>query len=921
MIHRTLYLQAAICILLIFGGINLLCAQSVDSTQYTFTFRGTPLPEVLDVISREVKADLVYDSRLVRGHTIYSRVQNEPFPHLLNTILKKTGLDYLTLSSGTHVIVKSVEEKPAFGLFSGRVSDAETGQSLSGATVLLADAGEGTATNARGYFSIPKLTTGKYTIIFSYIGYEPRYETIEIEAGENLKKQIQLNPSPSTFAPVVVESHRRRLPEQAHHSSINPQENISKGGLIADPIRSMTLSPGIQYGLPLTDLHLQGGQQGEHRIMLDGIPIYNPFSFGRLFGAFSPFAIDRISSQKAGFGVQHGSQIAGTINLDQQVPESGTKQLLVETGPVSANAKAAYHLPLDDKKVRMMTAIRSSIWDIFEEPNLQQSLEDWNFIDPLITNTTTELEADAALFRPELQNSDVRFQDYHIAAEYNLNDFSTLSATFYYGKNRISTELLNKAIPGVDVQQFLFAKDSYEWNNLATQLSWDAMISPRFDLSALVSLSSNDFDHSFLIENRNSATTVNFSLTSFESQITRLPTRIEGNDIRHITSKLEGSYHFKPGFIVNGGLQLESVNTDLNVNESFSQAINTDEHSLITSGYLESEHIIGEQWNMTFGTRLTHQNSTGNKVFLEPRASIQYDAVPEFGFLSARVSGGVFRQFITQNEITNIAPTSVVPSLTIWTHTGNIEVPKAYHLSGSLLAEPAPNTSIKLETFYKWQPQTNITSYANLNSSTPFDGTDVGAFAETTSARLFGTGIRINQHLEGLNIDIMAGYDYSFSRIDFDTQFGKELPAPWNNPHRTQTRILWWAKPEFAVLTKWQGTWGRKWAFRPAYYNFLLFQDPAETGGFSFDSPENDLLSPFQQVDLAFIYQPSLENVKLEVRLNLINILDRKNAIDQSLVPSSRAASPESLTNIKNFNLKERTMPGFYPSLSAQIGF
>jgi len=915
-------LQLTTCLLLVSGGTFLLNAQSIDSTRYTFLFRGTPLPEALDQISREVQADLIYDSRLVQDHIIYSRVENKTFPNLLKTILNETGLDYLTLSTGTHVIVASVEKETEPGHFTGQVIDAETGKSLPGATVLLADTKKGTATNARGYFSIPELESGKHTIIFSYMGYEPVYETIAIETGENLKKQISLEPASSTFAPVVVESHRRRMPVQSHNTAIDPKSTFNKGTTPTGPIRSLTLSPGIQYGLPMSDLHLQGGQQGEHRIMLDDTPIYNPFSFGRLFGAFSPFAIDRVSSRKAGFGVQHGSHIAGTVNLSQEIPQKDTGQLMVETGPVSANAKANYYIPLGDKKIRLMTAIRSSLWDLFEEPNLQQSLEDWNFIDPLVTNVTTDLEADAALFRPELQNSDVRFQDYHLAAEYDLNRFSRLSASFYYGNNRVATELLNKAISGVDAPRFLFAEDEYQWNNLATQLSWDAMISPRFDLSAQLSLSSNDFDHSFLIENRNLAQSVGMiSLESIEDSFTRLPTRIEGNYIRHITSKVGGSYHFSPGFVLNGGLQLESIRTDLNINESFSQPVNTNEHSLITSGYLETEYTVSPHWNMTFGTRLTHQNSSTEKLFAEPRASIQYDAEPGFGFLSIRVSGGLYRQFITQNEVTNVAPTSIVPSLTIWTHTGNTDVPKAYHLSGSLLAEPAPNTSIKVETFYKWQPQTNITSYANLNSGTTPDGAEVGAFAETTSARLFGTGVRINQTLKELNIDLMAGYDYSFSRIDFDTQFGRELPAPWNNPHRTQARMLWHAKPSFAVLTKWQGIWGQKWAFRPAYYNFLLFRDPAQTGGFSFDSPEKDLLSPFQQVDLSFIYQPSLEKFNFELRLELINILNRKNAIDRSLVPSSQAATQESLTDVDNFVIEERTMPGFYPSLSAQIGF
>jgi len=276
-----------------------------------------------------------------------------------------------------------------------------------------------------------------------------------------------------------------------------------------------------------------------------------------------------------------------------------------------------------------------------------------------------------------------------------------------------------------------------------------------------------------------------------------------------------------------------------------------------------------------------------------------------------RFTGGLYRQFISQHDITNAGPTSIVPSITVWSHAGDTDIPKAVHFTGSFLIEPSTGTSLKFESFYKWQPKATITSYTNLNTGFQIERNEVNAFAETTTMRAFGTGIRINQELAGSRINLMAGYDYSFSRIDFSTQFGRSIQAPWDEPHSAQFRTLWQILPNVTVLGKWQGSWGRAWAFRQSYYNFLLFQDLEE---FSFANPENDKLKPFQQVDLHFIYQPSIGGTGLEFRVELINILNRRNTIDQSLLPTQNNEG-------ERFEIRERTLPGFYPSASIQFKF
>ncbi|MES2396483.1 MAG: carboxypeptidase-like regulatory domain-containing protein [Bacteroidota bacterium] len=58
------------------------------------------------------------------------------------------------------------------GEIKGTVKDAATGETIIGATILIAE-GKGTVTDIDGNYSI-KADSGQYTLSISYVGYEPQ---------------------------------------------------------------------------------------------------------------------------------------------------------------------------------------------------------------------------------------------------------------------------------------------------------------------------------------------------------------------------------------------------------------------------------------------------------------------------------------------------------------------------------------------------------------------------------------------------------------------------------------------------------------------------------------------------------------------------------------------------------------------------
>ncbi|MCG2587536.1 TonB-dependent receptor [Rhodohalobacter sulfatireducens] len=914
-------------VLLCLGLNSVSVGQDSKKEFVSFEFSGESLSEALDQIIKRTEIDLVYDPKITEGIHIYERINPKNTDELLTQLLEDHELDYIILSSGTYVIVKSSRGGPFYGTFAGKVVDSETGEPLPGATVMLADASGGTSTNHSGNFSINKLLSGTHRITFSYVGYEPVSKTIQIRPDNELTERISLERKPVDVLPVVVEAHRAKIP---HHQ--NPTMPVSSElntvGVMRDAIRNLNLMSGIQYGLPLTDLHLQGGQQSEHRILLDGVPVYNPYSFGQMFSSFSPYAIGNVRVHKTGYGVQAGSQIAGLINLSHDLPATGNKSIVLQGDPLSTNLRGDLSFTTgEESSLQIMTALRTNFWDIYKNPTLENTLQDWNTIDPLITNAVGDIEYDAAAYEPIRHNSDIKFFDYHLATSYKIDNFSSISASLYLAENEVETRLLNqhRSNTGLSAAPYLYASDGYQWNNLTAQISWNEILTPRFDVSTQASYSINQFEHQNRMGTADYPISVgssgrNFNLDSaFSENSTPLPTQFDGNEIQHFILKADGSYSISPHLLIEGGVQLDRVTSGIDISNLSYFPARIDQSATLLSSYLNTKHTFGSYWNVEWGSRFTYA-ALSNQVYAEPRFTVQFDQ-PEsnIGYWSAKLSGGLYRQFINEFQVTNSGPTSLVPSFAIWSLANEDNIPKAWHLNGSALIEPSSNRSIKLELYYKWQPVTNITSYSNLSSQENLSVQNVQvsgirAFAETTEMKAWGGGIKVNQSFADSNLKLKTGYDYSYSRIDMESQFGRMMPAPWNEPHRTQLRILWRMMPDLAVTAKWQGIWGRKWAFRKSYYDFLRYRQFEMPTNFSFNTPENDKMSSFQQVDLSFIYQPTLGSANLEVRLELLNILNRENTLEKYLQPVQNGE--ETI-----YRVRHRSLPGFHPTISLQVEF
>lgn len=883
-------------------------------------FSGTPLSEAIIAIAEETGENVVFDPQLVQGFTVYYRTNGESLSESLKGILQGSNLDYVILSSGTYVIVRSSVEEIQYGSLQGQVVDSETGTPLPNAHVLLADASRGTSTNRGGHFNLHRLMPGSHKLIFSYLGYKPIELSFTIPSGETVEPRIELTPEPVRTYPLIVSAHKPILPRNLNTGDTEMLQQWQPTRS-QSPIQLLHLFPGIQRGEAGGTLHLQGSRSGDHRTYLDGSPIYHPYSMGRYTSAFSPYAIDRISVQKAGYGIEHGSHLAGRIDLTHDYSSWNSETAILQIDPLFANAKIQLSDPVEDQWA-VMAAVRTTYWGMITDPNLRSSLNDWDFIDPP-TLSALQGYSTPVSYQSMDRNRKITNLDLHIAGQLQINPYRSHTTSLYVGSNRLSNQLMNQAINSSAGK--LLTQEQYRWNNGMLQHSLNWLLTPRFDLESQWSASWIQSSSTYGLMDQS-------ELEQYESETAQPlepdtywsinPVRQQNNrnNLTHLSWRNRLRYAVGESIDLTTGLEMHWIQSQFRFNDFYFRASESDEQMGQTTLMTGVDWSPSSQWSIKSGVRWSWILPDG-AIYAEPRFSIQYDqpdAAP--GPISYKFSGGLYRQFIHSFDLVNPGPSSLVPDATLWSLDTRSRIPIAWHTAFSIRIEPTPNSVLEFESYLKLQPHGWVTSYHRLmvDPETPRDR--IASFASSGSSRAAGIGVQWQQSFFLNRVHVLAGYDWSWSRMQMRQPFNRMLPAPWTIPHQFQFRTIIQPLEGHSLLVAWQAQAGKRWGFRNAYYDLLLPHDITGAGSYRFDTPESDRLPAHHQLDIGWSYRPNFFDQKLEVRLDLLHVLGSRRILDRSLLPFE---NPEQSTqdNELEYQVVERRQSGFSPTLSIQLQF
>ncbi|MFK7846337.1 MAG: carboxypeptidase regulatory-like domain-containing protein, partial [Rhodothermales bacterium] len=309
-------------------------AQQQSPATYTFVSMGTPLSEAFDQFIEQSGINVAFEIDLVDGKKAFCRAVELPVEDVIVCLLKNTGLDFIRLSSGTYVLVEKAKVEAQWGEITGRVVDVESGEPLPNAHVLLADAGVGDVTNGAGRFAFANLKPGPHRVVVSYLGYQDVADTVEVVLEENALVELGLTVQPLISSPIVINGLVQRRSAESLGRVDGDVSELVNGSVNQDVIKSLNTIIGVRVGDVMADVHVQGGDAGEHQYRLDGAPVFIPIPNGGVVGPFSPFALEKFTIHKAGFSVSKGSHLSGVIEAEHRLSPLSTNTFDLQVDPL-----------------------------------------------------------------------------------------------------------------------------------------------------------------------------------------------------------------------------------------------------------------------------------------------------------------------------------------------------------------------------------------------------------------------------------------------------------------------------------------------------------------------------------------------------------------------------------------------------------
>ncbi len=444
----------------------------------------------------------------------------------------------------------------------GFLRDAETGETLLGANILLEGTGRGATTNHSGYYVINSIPPGSYTLRFSYLGYKDERRELVLREGENLRLDIELDPAGFTMEELVITS-RRELEERQNIGSASVSTELIKSVpsvLQADVFRAVQLLPGVKAASDFSSgLYIRGGGPDQTLILLDRTTVYNPSHFFGFFSTFNPDAIKDVQLYKGAYPAMYGGRLGSVLDVYNKDGNRNETSGTLSLGMLSSRA-------------------------MIEGPYAGGSY--------MLALRRSTLEPLLAVLRNSVDNVPDAFYFYDINARVNYDRWEN---------NRLSIA----AYTGTDDVRFPFGEDSQFnlfYGNQTLSIDWTHLLSRRTFTN--LTLTGSEYFNDPLFE---------FGGTDFERRNRIYDLSLKA-DIEWLPSQ---EHELLAGFW--GGRKIFQLRDYFDGNRTMNEEITSDYGSL----YVQNIWRPGIRWKINAGLRANYY-ANGNYLRLDPRLSIDY---------------------------------------------------------------------------------------------------------------------------------------------------------------------------------------------------------------------------------------------------------------------------------------------------------
>ena len=292
----------------------------------------------------------------------------------------KPGLLYL-IGVLLVVLLGAMEAQAQFATVRGRVVDQADEQPLPGAAVVLHNQAEGlrtgTAADGNGFFVLPRLQPGTYVLEASFVGYRSMIDTLVLALEDRRTLDLRLEADETEMDEVVVESQRDALGSvrRVGVETIRPSAmaRVPMPSASADLAGYLQTLPGVvTTGDRGGHLFVRGGTPTQNLVLIDGMPVFQPFHIVGFYSAFPADIIAFADVHAGGFGARYGGRLSSVIDVSTR---NGNKKRVVGAASLAPFLGAArLEVPVLPERVSVMASVRESVIERVSPDILGQDL-------------------------------------------------------------------------------------------------------------------------------------------------------------------------------------------------------------------------------------------------------------------------------------------------------------------------------------------------------------------------------------------------------------------------------------------------------------------------------------------------------------------------------------------------------------------
>ena len=728
----------------------------------------------------------------------------------------------------------------ATGWLTGSVTDVASGTPIR-ADVTIDRPRRGVRTDSTGRFAFRDIPTGRVRLRATAFGYEPADTSVVVLAGDTVRVSLRVRVLPQSLAPVrtVAKSpERARFDEQAMPSvvSISGAEvrRVPAVGE-SDVLRSVALLPGVVARNDFSaGFNVRGGEADQNLVLLDGIPIYNPFHLGGLFGTFIDKAVSGVDVITGAFPARYGGRLSSVLDVKSLEETRGGAHGTAEVSLLSSSLFGGG--TLGGGKLS---------WNVAARRTYADKVVEW------------------------IRGSDdfpYHFQDAQLRARILLPNGGTLGLTSYAGKDLLyhqdeSVRIITN--PGGPVN---FPDDdnetiTFDWGNQVAGLTLEQPLGGRTTLSQRLAYSRFG---------------THFDLPSQQVYLAQSVAEVQvGGSITHARARhtLSAGYE-AASYRTSYREQIAIASGDQNNDVEFPDPLATDGDTTLRQRpgmagvFAEDLWKPNERWIVRGGLRGEYV-SGARWTGISPRASVKFFATPSLAFTA---SGGRYSQWMRamRNEDLPLRvfdlwlgsdrtiPVSTSTQLGLgverWLSDTRFLRVEGYGKTYDHLAEPAstvdPRIRPSLLRYYDGRSY-GLDVYLRQLERNGLSGWVAYSYGVTTRER---NGLSYwPAHDRRHNANVVATYAPARSRVALGGHLGIATGTPY---------------------TGWAGVMNR-WRYDPVRG---VWSGPGSDGTEDVRGPRNSERFPFYwRLDLSAERRFEVGGTSIKPYLNLVNVFNRKN--------------------------------------------